>query len=99
MIRRPPRSTLFPYTTLFRSLPSAALVPQQYASSLVVTPHVNEFHELALMFRKVRPPLTGTGLETKGPPGHPLPAVLSPTCPPQSLPQQYAISFTVIPHA
>src|SRR3712207_8598734 len=24
MIRRPPRSTLFPYTTLFRSLPSAA---------------------------------------------------------------------------
>src|SRR3712207_8490637 len=26
MIRRPPRSTLFPYTTLFRSLPSG---PQQ----------------------------------------------------------------------
>src|SRR2546430_10099037 len=25
MIRRPPRSTLFPYTTLFRSLPAAAL--------------------------------------------------------------------------
>src|SRR2546422_5400361 len=25
MIRRPPRSTLFPYTTLFRSLESAAL--------------------------------------------------------------------------
>src|SRR5258708_15359005 len=25
MIRRPPRSTLFPYTTLFRSLPSEAL--------------------------------------------------------------------------
>src|SRR2546422_6250106 len=24
MIRRPPRSTLFPYTTLFRSLPPAA---------------------------------------------------------------------------
>src|SRR3712207_8913913 len=24
MIRRPPRSTLFPYTTLFRSTPSAA---------------------------------------------------------------------------
>src|SRR3712207_7271174 len=24
MIRRPPRSTLFPYTTLFRSLPSPA---------------------------------------------------------------------------
>src|SRR2546430_10761391 len=25
MIRRPPRSTLFPYTTLFRSVPSAIL--------------------------------------------------------------------------
>src|SRR2546430_10580915 len=25
MIRRPPRSTLFPYTTLFRSLPQACL--------------------------------------------------------------------------
>src|SRR2546427_3583182 len=26
MIRRPPRSTLFPYTTLFRSLPPAASI-------------------------------------------------------------------------
>src|SRR3712207_9380988 len=26
MIRRPPRSTLFPYTTLFRSLPRRSLV-------------------------------------------------------------------------
>src|SRR2546428_7256434 len=27
MIRRPPRSTLFPYTTLFRSITYVALVP------------------------------------------------------------------------
>src|SRR5690349_22056993 len=27
MIRRPPRSTLFPYTTLFRSLPAARFLP------------------------------------------------------------------------
>src|SRR2546426_5768589 len=27
MIRRPPRSTLFPYTTLFRSLTALAFVP------------------------------------------------------------------------
>src|SRR6202030_4862437 len=27
MIRRPPRSTLFPYTTLFRSVPSGAHLP------------------------------------------------------------------------
>src|SRR2546430_10237166 len=26
MIRRPPRSTLFPYTTLFRSFPAASIV-------------------------------------------------------------------------
>src|SRR2546422_1369596 len=26
MIRRPPRSTLFPYTTLFRSIPSVFLI-------------------------------------------------------------------------
>src|SRR5439155_24202912 len=29
MIRRPPRSTLFPYTTLFRSLGSSRLVSQR----------------------------------------------------------------------
>src|SRR3712207_7027504 len=29
MIRRPPRSTLFPYTTLFRSLAGLAPCPQQ----------------------------------------------------------------------
>src|SRR2546422_2250206 len=28
MIRRPPRSTLFPYTTLFRSTPDRGKVPQ-----------------------------------------------------------------------
>src|SRR5258708_14403832 len=28
MIRRPPRSTLFPYTTLFRSLPSPEDLPE-----------------------------------------------------------------------
>src|SRR2546422_3412788 len=34
MIRRPPRSTLFPYTTLFRSLRSGELQLQQPASGL-----------------------------------------------------------------
>src|SRR2546426_6492070 len=28
MIRRPPRSTLFPYTTLFRSVPARDLAPR-----------------------------------------------------------------------
>src|SRR3989449_4921231 len=30
MIRRPPRSTLFPYTTLFRSLPELGEVPLRH---------------------------------------------------------------------
>src|SRR2546427_12079490 len=46
MIRRPPRSTLFPYTTLFRStrIPGVALVPQlaverRYVLASGGTPH------------------------------------------------------------
>src|SRR5438067_9858294 len=35
MIRRPPRSTLFPYTTLFRSEKSTALVRSIVASSKI----------------------------------------------------------------
>src|SRR5258708_30393814 len=31
MIRRPPRSTLFPYTTLFRSIQSTPLSPERAA--------------------------------------------------------------------
>src|SRR2546429_1485751 len=36
MIRRPPRSTLFPYTTLFRSTPASGntLLPERDARSL-----------------------------------------------------------------
>src|SRR3712207_8976516 len=33
MIRRPPRSTLFPYTTLFRSPPERALPPRSWPGS------------------------------------------------------------------
>src|SRR3712207_8409572 len=34
MIRRPPRSTLFPYTTLFRSLPFRSRPPGKDAATL-----------------------------------------------------------------
>src|SRR5258708_21775841 len=33
MIRRPPRSTLFPYTTLFRSWPHFGVAPFRFTSS------------------------------------------------------------------
>src|SRR3712207_4641810 len=39
MIRRPPRSTLFPYTTLFRSSRPSPLVPRR---SLVIVPSSEE---------------------------------------------------------
>src|SRR5690348_17702836 len=40
MIRRPPRSTLFPYTTLFRSGPVGQLGDKR--SIIQPVPHVNE---------------------------------------------------------
>src|SRR5690606_41465957 len=35
MLRRPPRSTLFPYTTLFRSNPHDELSPEQSAQIII----------------------------------------------------------------
>src|SRR3712207_8026509 len=40
MIRRPPRSTLFPYTTLFRSAEDNYLVREGTAALLGVTPEI-----------------------------------------------------------
>src|SRR3712207_8087287 len=37
MIRRPPRSTLFPYTTLFRSTGTVMAAPQWGAEGVVMT--------------------------------------------------------------
>src|SRR5256885_8491681 len=39
MIRRPPRSTLFPYTTLFRSLPALEREPSQRVDHLALLVH------------------------------------------------------------
>src|SRR5256885_11380612 len=36
MIRRPPRSTLFPYTTLFRSMPFRIYISMRVFSGLIV---------------------------------------------------------------
>src|SRR5260221_8706554 len=51
MIRRPPRSTLFPYTTLFRSLPQVGIgggmpTPRKpsEASMMIATPRRSEEH-------------------------------------------------------
>src|SRR3712207_7327641 len=44
MIRRPPRSTLFPYTTLFRSAPAAGAKPKvfKHGSTVVVRVRVRD---------------------------------------------------------
>src|SRR3712207_8786021 len=55
MIRRPPRSTLFPYTTLFRSN-VRALVSQRHVTTLIIN---HTFSNLVL-----RPP----GVRAQGPP-------------------------------
>src|SRR3712207_6118501 len=44
MIRRPPRSTLFPYTTLFRSLAYSA-APAQEAMQVLAERVMNELHD------------------------------------------------------
>jgi len=44
MIRRPPRSTLFPYTTLFRSRRSQQQFVAQWSSTGALNGHVEEMH-------------------------------------------------------
>src|SRR2546427_5086195 len=57
MIRRPPRSTLFPYTTLFRSpLTHGAGEEVQHISGLVPV-----FHELACNLARQTPALLAVG--------------------------------------
>src|SRR3712207_7140862 len=56
MIRRPPRSTLFPYTTLFRSRRLARAVVAQHARDLVgpdQAGHVLERDDVAEVLRDV----------------------------------------------
>src|SRR5258708_15141185 len=53
MIRRPPRSTLFPYTTLFRSVDVRFLDPDEYGSAMQYFTGSKE-HNVALRQRAVR---------------------------------------------
>src|SRR3712207_7111296 len=62
MIRRPPRSTLFPYTTLFRSEPDIALIkfdlPDKGANIL----SVSVLDELAVLLDQLQPRTDLAGL-------------------------------------
>src|SRR3712207_7169010 len=54
MIRRPPRSTLFPYTTLFRSLPGGGPLRPETVGAYVLA----VVGPLALLWRQTAPLLT-----------------------------------------
>src|SRR2546430_5701577 len=49
MIRRPPRSTLFPYTTLFRPLPAAAQVPPVEPPTIAPLERVEEVYRALVL--------------------------------------------------
>src|SRR5256885_7324386 len=54
MIRRPPRSTLFPYTTLFRSVPAAGDLRQPRRDGARVSSPILEVRELTRSFGGLR---------------------------------------------
>src|SRR2546422_8487586 len=60
MIRRPPRSTLFPYTTLFRSIPTLVV------AFLTVRRHYQEVAEQLSLEGYEPPPITNSVLVLVG---------------------------------
>src|SRR2546426_8608348 len=65
MIRRPPRSTLFPYTTLFRSYPGPNGWDQTYLNGLAAA-HPGEaalYSAQASAFRSLTTQITGADTE------------------------------------
>src|SRR5260370_26465861 len=62
MIRRPPRSTLFPYTTLFRSLPRLAAVQAEGAA-----PFAHSFREGFRARHRVEPHTVATAIRIGNP--------------------------------
>src|SRR5256885_12305897 len=79
MIRRPPRSTLFPYTTLFRSAPELRLRRglQVFALALALAPFVLIAAYYAIEFRLSLPEVPWTALLLVVGGGVGLPAVLA----------------------
>src|SRR3989454_7833856 len=59
MIRRPPRSTLFPYTTLFRSLPDAGLADDDEIRLPTYEVAAGEFFHLQPIDLRIELPVKG----------------------------------------
>src|SRR2546429_2272857 len=60
MIRRPPRSTLFPYTTLFRSITDAPCAESRSLTGRMTPIAVTRQHRRQFPFSKAFPAQTGT---------------------------------------
>src|SRR5690242_21094747 len=56
MTRRPPRSTLFPYTTLFRSLGGSLRIPSQMCGTVALRPTMGRVADAAVTEPSVPPP-------------------------------------------
>src|SRR5260370_6617545 len=61
MIRRPPRSTLFPYTTLFRSFPCLLCKQGVGSSNLLTSTNHYHFNEIPSEFSRVTTCYSGRG--------------------------------------
>src|SRR3712207_7108818 len=69
MIRRPPRSTLFPYTTLFRSVARDTAHLQEIVNALTATPAIRRCTSYVVLTRQV-PPRTAPLIEAAAQPPH-----------------------------
>src|SRR2546425_6318289 len=70
MIRRPPRSTLFPYTTLFRSVPSQARRSSRIEVTVVTRGGAGPVGGVSLVDSAVRyqaRPISASGFKVIGP--------------------------------
>src|SRR3712207_8221778 len=66
MIRRPPRSTLFPYTTLFRSSRVRCLRPAAVQPGRVLTRVALVIDSDVIDYKKLRPPAIACGQRPSG---------------------------------
>src|SRR3712207_6881744 len=73
MIRRPPRSTLFPYTTLFRSLPEPGERVAAGAADIDPRRHAGSRRDRVGLDAPVRGAPVDVGVQVDQPGGHDLP--------------------------
>src|SRR5256885_10845886 len=69
MIRRPPRSTLFPYTTLFRSYENSSVYHLSHGRPFGERANVAEIHHVTAFHHPSEPGAAGAAFATVAGPG------------------------------